>query len=117
MDVLERIDDAVKNNAVVVFMKGTPQLPQCGFSSRTAQALMGCGEEFAYVNVITDMEIFQNLPRYADWPTFPQVYVGGELIGGCDITLEMFESGELQTAIKAAVAAKTDAPAEPDSAA
>nr|CAA6829309.1 MAG: Glutaredoxin-related protein [uncultured Thiotrichaceae bacterium] len=113
MDVLERIDDAVKNNAVVVFMKGTPQLPQCGFSSRTAQALMGCGEEFAYVNVLTDMEIFQNLPRYADWPTFPQVYIDGELVGGCDITLEMFENGELQTAIKSAVAAKGNA-AEPD---
>jgi monothiol glutaredoxin len=106
MDVLERIDEAVKNNPVVVFMKGTPQLPQCGFSSRTAQALMGCGEEFAYVNVLTDPEIFQNLPRYADWPTFPQVYINGELIGGCDITLEMFENGELQTAVKEAVAAR-----------
>lgn len=83
-------------------MKGSPKLPQCGFSSRTAQALMACGEEFAYVDVIQDMEIFQNLPRYADWPTFPQVYVGGELIGGCDITLEMYESGDLLPAIKAA---------------
>jgi monothiol glutaredoxin len=104
VDVMDRIKDAVENNAVVVFMKGTPQLPQCGFSSRTAQALMGCGEEFAYVNVLTDPEIFQNLPRYADWPTFPQVYVKGELIGGCDITLEMFEKGELQTMVKEACA-------------
>jgi monothiol glutaredoxin len=103
MDVLERIDDAVKNNPVIIFMKGTPQMPQCGFSSRAAQALMQCGEEFAYVNVLSDPEIFQNLPRYADWPTFPQVYVDGELIGGCDITLEMFQSGELQEAIKKAV--------------
>ncbi len=106
MDVLARIDDAVKNNPVIIFMKGTPQLPQCGFSSRAAQALMSCGEEFAYINVLTDPEIFQNLPRYADWPTFPQIYINGELIGGCDITLEMQESGELQTAVKEAVNTK-----------
>ncbi|MEE9326311.1 MAG: Grx4 family monothiol glutaredoxin [Cocleimonas sp.] len=102
MDVMDRIKDAVENNPVVIFMKGTPQLPQCGFSSRTSDALKGCGEEFAYVNVLTDSEIFQNLPRYADWPTFPQVYIDGELIGGCDITLEMFEKGELQTMVKEA---------------
>ncbi|KAG1682853.1 Glutaredoxin 4 [Nymphon striatum] len=102
MDVMDRIKDAVEKNPVIVFMKGTPQLPQCGFSSRTAQALMGCGEEFAFVNVLTDPEIFENLPRFADWPTFPQVYINGELIGGCDITLEMFEKGELQTMIKEA---------------
>jgi len=102
VDVMDRIKDAVENNPVVVFMKGTPQLPQCGFSSRTAEALKGCGEEFAYVNVLTDPEIFQNLPRYADWPTFPQVYIKGELIGGCDITLEMFQKGELQTMVKEA---------------
>ncbi len=105
MDVMDRIDDAVKSNPVVIFMKGTPQLPQCGFSSRAAQALMGCGEEFAYVNVLTDPEIFENLPRYANWPTFPQIYINGELIGGCDITLEMFEKGELQKMVKEAKAA------------
>lgn len=108
-DVMQRIDDAVKNNAVVLFMKGTPKMPQCGFSSRTAQALMGCGEEFAYVNVLMDPEIFQNLPRYADWPTFPQLYIDGELMGGCDITLEMFESGDLQKQVKAATAKKAEA--------
>ena len=102
MDVMDRSKSAVEENPVIIFMKGSPKLPQCGFSSRTAQALMACGEEFAYVDVIQDMEIFQNLPRYADWPTFPQVYVGGELIGGCDITLEMYESGDLLPAIKAA---------------
>ena len=109
MDVMDRIKDAVENNPVVIFMKGTPQLPQCGFSSRAAQALMGCGEEFAYVNVLTDPEIFENLPRYADWPTFPQIYINGELIGGCDITLEMFEKGELQSMVKEACATKADA--------
>lgn len=109
MDVMERIDEAVKSHPVIIFMKGTPQMPQCGFSSRAAQALMQCGEEFAYVNVLSDPEIFQNLPRYADWPTFPQIYINGELIGGCDITLEMFETGELQTAIKDAVAHNKEA--------
>jgi len=104
MDVLERIGSIVNDNAVVVFMKGTPQLPQCGFSSRTAEALMACGEEFAHVNVLADPEIFQNLPRFADWPTFPQVYIKGELIGGCDITLEMFQKGDLKKMITEAVA-------------
>lgn len=101
-DVLKRIDEVVKNNAVVIFMKGTPQFPMCGFSSRAVEALKRCGKAFAYVNVIADQEIMQNLPRYADWPTFPQIFIDGQLIGGCDITLEMFESGELQKAIDAA---------------
>lgn len=99
MDVLERIDQIVKNNPVVIFMKGTPQMPQCGFSSRSAQALQACGKEFAHVNVLMDQEIFQNLPRYANWPTFPQIYIDGELIGGCDITLEMYQQGQLQKAV------------------
>ena len=104
MDVLDRIDEIVKSNPVVVFMKGTPQMPQCGFSSRTAEALKACGQEFAHVNVLMDQEIFQNLPRYQDWPTFPQVYIAGELVGGCDITLEMYQKGELKKAIDEAVA-------------
>jgi monothiol glutaredoxin len=104
MDVLERIKEQVESNPVIVYMKGTPQMPQCGFSSRTAEALKKCGHEFAYVNILMDPEIFQNLPRYADWPTFPQVYINGELIGGCDITLEMAEKGELRTMIEQAVA-------------
>lgn len=96
MDVLERIKQQVESNPVVIFMKGTPQMPQCGFSSRASQALKAAGAEFAYVNVLEDPEIFQNLPRYANWPTFPQIYINGELIGGCDITLELYQSGELQ---------------------
>lgn len=102
MDVLERIKEQVESHPVVIYMKGTPQLPQCGFSSRTAQALQACEKEFAYVNVLADPEIFENLPRYADWPTFPQVYVSGELIGGCDITLELFQQGELKKMIEQA---------------
>ena len=103
MSALERIDQAVKSNPVVIFMKGTPKMPQCGFSSRASQALMACGEEFAYVNVLADPEIFQDLPQYANWPTFPQVYINGEVIGGCDITLEMYQKGELQQMVKAAM--------------
>ena len=103
MDVMDKIDAAVKVNPVVIFMTGTPQLPQCGYSSRTAQALAACGEEFAQVNVLADPEVFQNLPRYANWPTFPQVYINGELIGGCDITLELYQKGELQKMVKQAV--------------
>ncbi len=108
MDVLQRIDEIVKGNPVVIFMKGTPQMPQCGFSSRAAQALQACGKEFAHVNVLMDQDIFQNLPQYANWPTFPQIYVNGELIGGCDITLEMYQRGELQQMVKDAVEAKAN---------
>ena len=104
MDVLERIDKIVKDNPVVIFMKGTPQLPQCGFSSRAAQALQACGQEFAHVNILVDPEIFENLPRYQDWPTFPQIYMKGELIGGCDITMELFQKGELKTMAEEAAA-------------
>ena len=102
MDVLERIDDQVKNHPVIIYMKGTPQFPMCGFSARAAEALKATGVEFAYVNILQDPEIFENLPRYADWPTFPQLYIDGELQGGCDITLEMYESGELKTACETA---------------
>lgn len=96
MDVMQRIKQQVEDNPVVLFMKGTPSMPQCGFSSRTAQALQACGTQFAHVNVLADPEIFQNLPRYANWPTFPQLYINGELVGGCDITLELYRTGELQ---------------------
>ncbi len=104
MDALERIDQQVKNNPVIIFMKGTPQFPMCGFSMRAAAALSECGVPFAHVNVLQDREIYENLPHYADWPTFPQIYVGGELIGGCDITLELHAGGELKTMLEQATA-------------
>ena len=104
MDVMDRIRDAVESNPVVIFMKGTPQFPQCGFSSRAAAALSACGQEFGYVNVLADPEVFENLPRYANWPTFPQIYINGELIGGCDITLELYEKGELKKMMEEAAA-------------
>ncbi len=107
MDVMDRIKKIVNDNAVVIFMKGTPQFPQCGFSARASQALEACGEKFAYVNIFEDPEVYQNLPRFADWPTFPQIYINGELVGGCDITLELYQSGELQKMVKEAVAARS----------
>ena len=78
-------------------------MPPCGFSARAAAALQQCGEEFAYVNVLMDPEIFENLPRFANWPTFPQIYIKGELMGGSDIALELLERGELQNLVKEAV--------------
>ena len=107
MDVLERIDEQVKGNPIVIYMKGTPQMPMCGYSSRASQAMQSCGVEFAYVNVLADPEIFENLPRYQNWPTFPQIYVNGELIGGHDILMEMYQKGELQPLLQAA-AGKTE---------
>jgi len=104
MDVLARIDEQVKNHPVVIYMKGTPQMPRCGFSQRAAQALAACELPFAYVDVLQDPEIFAHLPRYADWPTFPQIYIDGELIGGCDIVLELHASGELKALMQAALA-------------
>jgi monothiol glutaredoxin len=104
MDVLERIKEQVTANPIIIYMKGTPKMPQCGFSSRAAQALQACGVPFAYVNVLEDKEIFDNLPRFANWPTFPQIYVKGDLIGGCDITLELYQKGELKQMLEQAVA-------------
>ena len=96
MSVLERIKAEVGGHPVVLFMKGTPQFPMCGFSSRAVQALKTAGASgFHSVNVLEDAEIRANLPRYSDWPTFPQLFVNGELIGGCDITVELHDSGEL----------------------
>jgi len=96
MDTQQRIKDQVTGNRVVLFMKGTPQFPMCGFSSRTVQALKSAGaSQMHTVNVLEEPEIRANLPRYSNWPTFPQLFIHGELIGGCDITMELFESGEL----------------------
>ena len=102
MDTLERIKQTVHDHSIVLFMKGTPQFPMCGFSSRASQALKACGAEFATINVLEDPEVRANLPRYSNWPTFPQLFINGELIGGCDITLELHESGELARMVKEA---------------
>ena len=102
MDINERIKGTLDGHPIVLYMKGTPQFPMCGFSARTVQALNAAGAEFFSVNVLEDPEIRANLPRYSNWPTFPQLYINGELIGGCDITLELYPSGELQRMVQEA---------------
>ena len=96
-DVQQRIDGIVKGNRVVLFMKGTAQFPQCGFSGRAVQVLKACGvAELTTVNVLEDDDIRQGIKDYAQWPTIPQLYVNGEFVGGSDIMMEMYQSGELQ---------------------
>ena len=102
MDIIETIKKQIADNPVILYMKGSPDAPQCGFSMRTSQAVMACGKRFAFVDVLTNPDIRANLPAYANWPTFPQLWVGGELVGGCDIVTEMHEKGELQAVIDAA---------------
>jgi monothiol glutaredoxin len=109
MDALERIKKQVTDNPVILYMKGTPDFPQCGFSSRAVQALKSCNVPFAYVNIYEDEEIYRALPKFANWPTFPQLYVKGELIGGCDITLDLHQSGELQKMLTEAASKATPA--------
>jgi monothiol glutaredoxin len=93
--ILDRIRSEVERQPIVLFMKGTPQFPMCGFSSRVVQVLKACGAEFHTINVLEDPEIRANLPRFSNWPTFPQLFIHGELIGGCDIAVELHEKGEL----------------------
>jgi monothiol glutaredoxin len=96
MDVNERIKTVLSEHAIVLFMKGTPQFPMCGFSSRAAQALKQAGADFHTVNVLADPEVRAALPHYANWPTFPQLFIQGELIGGCDIIEDLKNAGELE---------------------
>ena len=99
-DVQQRIDSIVKGGRVVLFMKGTAQFPQCGFSGRAIQVLKACGVgELKTVNVLEDDEIRQGIKDYANWPTIPQLYIDGEFVGGSDIMMEMYQSGELQQLI------------------
>jgi monothiol glutaredoxin len=104
MNTLETIKQQITDNSIILYMKGTPDMPQCGFSSRAVQCIKACHVEFASVDVIANPDIRQTLPQYANWPTFPQLYVRGELIGGSDIISEMYEDGELQRVLKEAVA-------------
>jgi len=97
MDVNERIRNELASAPVVLFMKGTPDFPQCGFSAQTAGALRKLGAQFHAVNIFDDAEMREALKRFSNWPTYPQLYVNGELVGGCDIAMEMFRSGELKT--------------------
>jgi monothiol glutaredoxin len=97
VDVIERIKGQLSANPVVLYMKGTPDFPQCGFSAAAVKALRASGAEFAHVNIFDDPELREALKRFSNWPTYPQLYVGGELVGGSDIILEMHGSGELQS--------------------
>jgi monothiol glutaredoxin len=99
MDILDTIKEQIEQNPIIIYMKGSPEQPQCGFSAQSTQMLMACGEKFAYIDILANPEIRANLPKYSDWPTFPQLFVEGELVGGCDILTEMYENGELQTLI------------------
>ncbi len=105
MDTLEKIKQQIADNAIILYMKGSPEMPQCGFSARAVQCIDACGVDFAYIDVLANPDIRQTLPQYADWPTFPQLYVKGELIGGSDIILEMYQAGELETLLREAGAA------------
>ena len=100
MDINETIKSQLESNPVILYMKGSPQAPQCGYSAKTSQALMACGERFAFVNILDNQELREALKVYSSWPTYPQLYINGELVGGCDIVLEMSESGELAKLVK-----------------
>ena len=100
MDVNQRIQEQLKSNPVVLYMKGTPDFPQCGFSASAVRTLEACGASFAFVNIFEDPELRDALKRYSNWPTYPQLYVKGELVGGSDIINEMFQKGELQQALR-----------------
>ena len=105
MDINDRIKQEIEAGPVVLFMKGTPDFPQCGFSAQTVAALRACGTEFKSVNILEDPEIREGLKVYSKWPTFPQLYVNNELIGGCDIVVEMYHSGELRSLLGQAATA------------
>jgi len=100
--IIEELEQQVKDNPVLLYMKGSPDSPQCGFSSKASQILIACGKPFSFVDILTNPEIRANLPQFSNWPTFPQLFVNGELIGGCDIITELYDSGELESMIKAA---------------
>jgi monothiol glutaredoxin len=102
-DATERIESAIKNHKVMVFMKGTPSFPQCGFSAATVQILEELGVPFGSVDVLADPELRDEIKHYSNWPTIPQVYIDGKFIGGCDIVRELYESGELKTLVREAL--------------
>ena len=102
MEVHEIIKEQIASNQILIYMKGSPNSPQCGFSSQASQALMSCGEPFSYIDILANPEIRAKLPEISDWPTFPQVFIKGELIGGADIVAQMHASGDLLKAIQEA---------------
>ena len=99
MSIENEIKEQIEANPILLYMKGSPDSPQCGFSSRASQLLISCGKPFSFVDILTNPEIRTTLPSVSDWPTFPQIFINGELIGGSDIMNELFDSGDLQKAI------------------
>jgi monothiol glutaredoxin len=108
VDVIDRIKEQLNSHPVVLYMKGTPDFPQCGFSASVVRTLEACGASFAYVNIFEDPELRDALKGYSNWPTYPQLYIGGELIGGSDIITEMYQKGELQPLLQEAGVVATD---------
>ena len=104
MDILETIKKQIADNKMIIYMKGSPSAPHCGFSAQAVRLLDACGHPYAYVDILANPDIRATLPTYANWPTFPQLYINGELIGGCDIMTELFEKGELQKMVNEAFA-------------
>jgi monothiol glutaredoxin len=110
MSIEATIKDQISSNPIILYMKGNPNQPQCGFSAQAIQMLMACGKRFAYVDILSNPDIRANLPKVSDWPTFPQLFIDGELVGGCDIMTDLYQKGELQTMLDAS--AEKSAPAE-----
>ena len=102
MDTLDKIKKQIAENTIILYMKGSPNMPQCGFSARAVQCIEACDVDFAYIDVIANPDIRQTLPQYANWPTFPQLYVKQTLVGGADIIAELYEQGELAVLLREA---------------
>jgi monothiol glutaredoxin len=102
MNVIERIKDQIETNPVVLYMKGSPEFPQCGFSGQTVQVLNACQAKYTYVNIFEDPELREALKGFSNWPTYPQLYIAGELVGGCDIVTDLYQKGELVKMLAAA---------------
>ncbi len=104
MEVIERIKDQLGSHPVVLYMKGSPDFPQCGFSSQVVQVLKASNAQFMYINIFEDQEVREALKEYSNWPTYPQLYIKGELIGGCDIIVDLYNKGELEGMLSSAIA-------------
>ena len=105
MEVVERIKDQLGSHAVVLYMKGTPDFPQCGFSGQVVEVLKACSAQFMYINIFEDLEVREALKEYSNWPTYPQLYINAELVGGCDIIIDLHNKGELAGMLEAATKA------------
>ncbi len=102
MSIIEKIQNQLSENRVLLYMKGTPEFPQCGFSSRVVQILDACNAEYNHFNIFEDQELREALKEYSNWPTYPQLYIDGQLVGGCDIVTDLYNKGELATMLAAA---------------